>query len=99
MQELNILLIELLLTLGTVIFLFIYSTISIDILITMLSLLIFLSLLFPCYLLSERMEILVYINSLETMTIYNLVIYYSWLINIFIGVCLFIQLLYLLIYS
>ena len=99
MDELNILLIELILILGTVIFLFIYSTISSDILITTLSLLIFLALLFPYYLLSERIEKLVYINNLETITIYNLVIYYSWLINIFIGLCLFIQLLYLLIYS
>lgn len=99
MHELNILLIELLLILGTVIFLFIYSTISTDILITTISLLIFLALLLPYYLLSEKIGKLVYINSLEDMTIYNLVIYYSWLINIFVGVCLFIQLLYLLIYS
>ena len=98
MFELNVLLLEISIILGINILIFIFSLISTDILVTSLSFLIFLILLIPFYILLEKLELIVFINSLESSPFYKLIFFYSWLLNIFIGIILFVELIYLFIY-
>ncbi len=99
MSELQILLIEIFIILSLYIFIFIYSVISVDTITTFLSFLIFLILLIPFYFLLDKLEFLVYFNNLEDIPIFNLIIFYSTLINLFIGLYLFIELVYLFFYG
>jgi len=99
MSELQILLIEIFVILSLYIFVFIYSVISADTITTLLSFLIFLILLIPFYFLLEKLDFLVYFNNLEDILIFNLIVFYSTLINLFIGLYLFIELVYLFFYG
>ena len=99
MLEYQILLIEVLLILGINIFIFIYSAFSVDMSITLISLTIFLILLIPFYLILEKLEILLYIDNIEENTFFKLVFFYSTLINVFIGMYLTIESIYLIAFS
>ena len=99
MLEYQILLIEVLLILGINIFIFIYSALSVDMSITLISLLIFLILLIPFYLILEKLEILLYIDNIEENTFFKFVFFYSTLINVFIGMYLTIESIYLIAFS
>jgi len=99
MLEYQILLIEVLLILGINIFIFIYSALSVDMSITLISLSIFLTLLIPFYLILEKLEILLYIDNIEENTFFKLVFFYSTLINVFIGMYLTIESIYLIAFS
>lgn len=99
MLEYQILLIEVLLILGINIFIFIYSALSVDMSITLISLSIFLILLIPFYLILEKLEILLYIGNIEENTFFKLVFFYSTLINVFIGMYLTIESIYLIAFS
>ncbi len=99
MLEYQILLIEVLLILGINIFIFIYSALSVDMSITLISLSIFLILLIPFYLILEKLEILLYIDNIEENTFFKLVFFYSTLINVFIGMYLTIESIYLIAFS
>jgi len=98
MLELNILILEIFIILSINILIFIFSLISTDILITSLGFLIFLILIIPFHLLLEKLELITLINNLESFPFYKLIIFYSWLLNIFIGISLFVELMYLFIY-
>ncbi len=95
MLEFNILLIEVLLILSVFIIIFIYSAISAEMLTSLISLLIFLILIIPFYILLERLEILVYTNNLENVTFFKFIFFYSTLIIIFIGSFIVIESIYL----
>ncbi len=97
MFELNIIFLEFLLLLSVTILIFIYSIISTDIFITSLTLLIFIVLIIPYQILLNKLKILVYENNLDNLLIFNLVFFYSWLINIFMGISLLAELVYLII--
>ena len=97
MFELNIIFLEFLLLLSITILIFIYSIISTDIFITSLTLLIFIVLIIPYQILLNKLKILVYENNLDNLLIFNLVFFYSWLINIFMGISLLAELVYLII--
>ena len=99
MLEYQIFLIEVLLILGINIFIFIYSALSVDMSITLISLLIFLILLIPFYLILEKLEILLYIDNIEENTFFKFVFFYSTLINVFIGMYLTIESIYLIAFS
>ena len=99
MLEFNILLFEILLILSIFIFIFIYSAFSVDMLTTLVSLLIFLILLIPFYIGIERLEVIVYINDLESTNFFKLIFFYSTLINMFIGLFLLVQTIYLIGFS
>ncbi len=99
MLEYQILLIEVLLILGINIFIFIYSVLSVDMSITLISLTIFLILLIPFYLILEKLEILLYIDNIEENTFFKFVFFYSTLINVFIGMYLTIESIYLIAFS
>ncbi len=99
MLEYQILLIKVLLILGINIFIFIYSALSVDMSITLISLSIFLILLIPFYLILEKLEILLYIDNIEENTFFKLVFFYSTLINVFIGMYLTIESIYLIAFS
>ncbi|KKM64004.1 hypothetical protein LCGC14_1505720 [marine sediment metagenome] len=99
MSELQILLIEIFIILSLYIFVFIYSVISVDTITTLLSFLIFLILLIPFYFLLEKLDFLVHFNNLEDIPIFNLIVFYSTLINLFIGLYLFVELVYLFFYG
>jgi len=99
MLEYQILLIEVLLILGINIFIFIYSALSVDMSITLISLSIFLIILIPFYLILEKLEILLYIDNIEENTFFKLVFFYSTLINVFIGMYLTIESIYLIAFS
>jgi hypothetical protein len=98
MSELNILILEICIILTIYIFILIFSLISTEILITSLGFIIFLILIIPFHLLLEKLELLIVINNLENSPFYKLIIFYSWVLNIFIGICLFVELIYLFIY-
>ncbi len=99
MLELSIFLFEFLLFFSILIFIFIYSALSSDMLTTLISLLIFLIILAPFYLILNKFEIFVYINNLENVTFFKFLFFYSKLINVFIGIYLVIELFYLFIIS
>ena len=99
MLELNILLAETFVLLGFTIIIFIFSLVSTDVLISMLSFLLYLIILIPFFVLLDKLELLIYIRNLENPTSYNVISLYSKLIYIFIGLSLFIELVYLLIYN
>lgn len=58
----------------------------------------FLILIIPFHLMIEKLELITLINNLEDSPFYNLIISYSWVLNIFIGISLFVELIYLFIY-
>jgi len=97
MLELNIIFLEFLLLLSVTILIFIYSIISTDVLITSLTLLIFMVLIIPYQILLNELKILVFKNNLDNLLIFNLVFFFSWLINIFMGISLLTELVYLFI--
>ena len=98
MLEFNLLFIEILLMLSFFIIIFIYSTLSADTIISLLAFLIFLTFLIPFYVLLERLKEIIYINNLEGLSIINLLIFYSNIINFLIGISLFIELIYLFLF-
>ncbi len=95
MIELNILLLEFSVILGINILIFIFSLVSTDLLVSSLSFLIFLILLLSFYTLIEKLESTVFANNLEGLLFFKLIFFYSWLLNIFIGIGLFVELIYL----
>jgi len=95
MIELNILLLEFSVILGINILIFIFSLVSTDLLVSSLSFLIFLILLIPFYTLIEKIEATVFAYNLEGLPFFKLIFFYSWLLNIFIGIGLFVELIYL----
>ncbi len=99
MLEFNILLFEILLILSISIFIFIYSAFSADTVTSFISLLIFLILLIPFYLILERLELIIYMNNLENIVFFKLIIVYSTLINVFIGLFLVVESIYLIGFS
>jgi len=99
MLEFNILLFEILLILSISIFIFIYSAFSADTVTSFISLLIFLILLIPFYLILERLELIIYMNNLENVGFFKLIIVYSTLINVFIGLFLVVESIYLIGFS
>jgi hypothetical protein len=99
MIEFNILLFEILVLLTLFTFIFIYSILSADMLTSFISLLIFLILLIPFYLILERLELVMYINNLENLYIFRLIFLYSTLINVFIGLFLVVESIYLIGFS
>jgi hypothetical protein len=98
MLELNILILEICIILTINILIFIFSLVSTDILITSLSFLIFLILIIPFHLLLEELELITLLSNLENSPFYKMIIFYSWALNIFIGISLFVELIYLVIY-
>ncbi|KKM73858.1 hypothetical protein LCGC14_1406210 [marine sediment metagenome] len=99
MLDLHILLMEILIILSIYIILFLYSVISADMITTLLSFLIFLILLMPLYLLLDRMELQIFISNLKDVPIFKIFLFYSTLVNLFIGVYLFVELVYLFFYA
>ena len=99
MLEINLTLFEILIILALYIFIFIYSVISTDTITTLMSFILFLILLLPFYILLEKLKLLVYVNNLEDLFFFKIINYYSTLINLFIGLFLFIQLIYLFLNS
>lgn len=99
MWEFIILLFEILLILSIFIFIFIYSAISADAIISLISFLVFLILLIPFYIILEKLEIYVYINNFEDITFFKIIFFYSTLINLFIGIYLVIELITLFVFT
>ena len=99
MLEFNILLFEILLILSSFIFIFIYCAFSVDMLTTLTSLLIFLILLIPFYIILEKLKFIIYINNLENIIFFELIFLYSTLINVFIGLFLVVESIYLIGFS
>ena len=99
MLEIHLLLFEVLLMLSIIVFIFIYSAFSVDMLTTLIAFLIFLILLIPFYLILEKLKVLLYINNLEKVTFFKLIFYYSTIINVFIGIYFTIQSIYLIGFS
>lgn len=99
MLDLHILLMEIFIILSIYIILFLYSVISADMITTLLSFLLFLILLIPLYLLLDRMELQIYISNLKDVPIFKIFLFYSTLINLFIGIYLFVELVYLFFYA
>jgi len=99
MLEIHLLLFEVLLMLSVIIFIFIYSAFSVDMLTTLIAFLIFLILLIPFHLILEKLEVLLYVNNLENIAFFKLIFFYSTLINLFIGIYFTIQSIYLIAFS
>jgi hypothetical protein len=77
MSEINILLFEILLIVSVFILIFIYSALSIDLITTLISLLIFLILLIPFYKILERLEFIIYMNGLEDINFFKLIFFFQ----------------------
>ena len=99
MLEFNLFFIEVLSILIFFIIIFIYSTLSADTIISLLAFLLFLTFLIPFYILLEQIQKIAYLNNLSGASIINLLIFYSNVINLLIGICLFIEIVYLFLFS
>ncbi len=95
MIELDILILEIYVILAIFILIFIYSVIATDTVITLLAFIMFLIFLIPFNLLLEKLELLIFVNNFENYSFFRLVFFYSILITFFIGIFLFIELIYL----
>lgn len=99
MLDLHILLVEIFIILSIYIILFLYSVISADIITTLLSFFTFLTLLIPFYFLLDRIELQIGVNILKDVPIFKIFFFYSTLINLFIGIYLFVELVYLFFFA
>ena len=97
MSEINLILFEIILIFMIYFFIFIYSAISSDTLTSCFSLAIFLILLLPFYYKLEELKRLLFLNNFENEVFYQMLFFYSILINLFIGLFLTVQLIYLFI--
>jgi hypothetical protein len=95
MLEFQILLVEALLILGIFIFIFVYSAISAELLTSIITLIIFLMLLIPFYLICEKLNIILYTSNLDNLRFFNFFFFYSTIIIIFIAVNLVVKSFYL----
>ena len=95
MTNFNLILLQILIILAIYILLFTYSAISADMMTTCISFMIFLILLLPFIVLLEKLKILLHISNVRYEILFNMLIFYSTVIIIFIGFFLFIQLIYL----
>lgn len=98
MLEVNILVLEVIVFLSINVIIFLYSVVSTDLLITSLAFLLYLVLLIPFYMLMEKIKLQLAIYNIENSLFYEFLTFYSGLINTFIGISLFIELLYLFFY-
>jgi hypothetical protein len=95
MVEIIFNLIEIFSIMSLIILIFIYSAISTDTLTVFLCLIFFLILLLPFYFLLNQLKSTIIVLGLEDSFFFNYVIGYSIIINSFIGIYLFIELIYL----
>ena len=95
MLEINFTLFELLIVLSFFIILFIYSAFSTDLTTTFLSLIIFLIFIIPFYGLLDIFKSLIYSSNLEGVFFFQIILFYSSLIPCFIGLFLFVEVIYL----
>lgn len=99
MLELNLILLELITITTFFICIFIYSAISTNSLSSLISFLLYLIFIFPFYLLILKLENLILINDLEKIVFLKVLVSYFTIFSIFIGLFLFVQLVYLFFYS
>lgn len=99
MLEFGIFLAEALIILSLIIFIFIYSAISVEMLTSIIAFTIFLILLIPFYILVEKLNIIIYQNNIENLPIFKFFTFYSNLIISFIAIYLTIETIYLFVSS
>lgn len=99
MAEINIILIEIISLMSFIILIFIYAAISTDTLIIFISLILYLTLLFPFYAIISQLKLVVLELNLEISFFFNSLIFYLIIINLFIGICLFIKSMYIVFFS
>ena len=99
MYDLSVILIELFSLMTIFLLIFIYSTISSDQIISFMVFLIYLILLIPFSMIIENLNLILNTKSLSDMIILNSIFYCCILINIIIGIFLFIELIYLFIFN
>ena len=91
----NFVVLLILIILALFVFLFMYSALSADVITTCISFMIFLIFLFPIFILIEYLKNFVAINDAENLIFYKIVIFYSTILIVFIGLFFFIQMIYL----
>ena len=99
MIEINIILLEIFSLMILIIFIFIYSILSTDFIVSFISFIVYLLTLIPLYYLIEQLNILIFNLNLEETVLFQIIIFYSTLISSLIGLCLFIEILYLFFFS
>ncbi len=99
MLEIDLIFFKIFFILTFFIIIFIYSAISTDLIVTLISFLLFLTLLIPFFILFEYYKYLMYINNYEEILFFKIINIYLPLIPIFIGLFLFIELVYLFLIS
>lgn len=99
MIGINVILIEIFSLMIFIIIIFIYSILSTDFTVSFISFIIYLLTLIPLYYLIEQLKILIFDINLEEIILFQIIIFYSTLISSLIGLCLFIEILYLFFFS
>ncbi len=88
-----------LIILSILIFIFIYSAISVEMLTSIICFLIFLILLIPFYIVVEKLKVIIYQNNIENLPFFKFFNFYSNLIICFILIYLAIESAYLIAFS
>lgn len=94
MVEISFIVIEIISLLSFIILIFIYSAISTDALTVFICIILFLILLLPFLTIINQLELILIEFNLENIFFYKLLINFSMIINIFIGLYLIIELFY-----
>jgi len=99
MSEVSFIIFEILAIMGLFIAIFIYSALSTETVTVLSSYILFLILIFPFYLLIIQLNLLIKDMHLENLFFFKILVFYSTLINIFIGIYLFFELVYIFFFT
>lgn len=95
MYDLSFFLVELFTIMTCFLFIFVYSTISSDLIVVLIGFLLYLVLLIPFIIIFDALNHNITLVPLEEKLFLNFILYFCELINVIIGVILFIELIYL----
>lgn len=94
---LNYLFLGVMLYMSLFIIIFLFAAISADLLGTLICFIFFLLLLLPFYLILDQFKIWLFFNGIGTFSFFNSILSYAMVMLAFIGIFLFVQLMYLVI--
>lgn len=95
MYDLGFFLVELFAIMTCLLFIFVYSTISSDLIVVLIGFLLYLVLLIPFTTVFDLLNHNITLIPLEEQIFFNSILYFCELVNMIIGVILFIELIYL----
>jgi len=99
MFQLSLTILEITSIMSLFILIFIYSAISSDTTTVLISLILFLIFLLPFYVLINQLKLLIVDLNLENVVFFKTLVFYSTIVNVFIGTYLIIELIYVFFFN